>query len=118
MNRLTLTPVYALTILNIFRVHRWNCRSHALSILNVLYLRQQRKHKHGLTQNAPEFVAVNQDRNVLSETNELAKLLAKKQLIPTRLSTFDDVPGHYFVLKSTFENVTDELGASTMESKY
>lgn len=68
-----------------------------------------------LNPNAPEFVTVKQDKNVLSETNELAKLLAKKQLIPTRLSTFDDVPGHYFVWKSTFENVTDELGASTLE---
>ncbi|XP_062614379.1 uncharacterized protein LOC134276120 [Saccostrea cucullata] len=68
-----------------------------------------------LNPTAPEFVAVQHEKGVMSETNELAKLLAKKQLIPTRLTPFDDVPGHYFVWKSTFENVTNELGASIME---
>ncbi|XP_061169198.1 uncharacterized protein LOC133178524 [Saccostrea echinata] len=75
----------------------------------------EEKPQKPLNPTAPEFVVVQPEKNVISETNELAKLLAKKQLIPTRLTAFDDVPGHYLVWKSTFENVTNELGASVME---
>lgn len=66
-----------------------------------------------LNPEAPVFVQ--QTNSVSSDTHELAKLLAKKQLLPARLTTFDDIPGHYYTWKSTFENVMSELGASPLE---
>lgn len=47
-----------------------------------------------LNPEAPVFVQ--QTNAVSSDTHELAKLLAKKQLLPARLTTFDDIPGHYY----------------------
>ncbi|XP_033755752.1 uncharacterized protein LOC117338505 [Pecten maximus] len=50
-----------------------------------------------------------------NEAFDLAKLVAKNQLLPQRLSQFTDEPARYLTWKYGFLNVMEEVGASILE---
>lgn len=68
------------------------------------------KQQHELTTNAKQFCVPKQ-----SDATELAKLVAKNQLLPKRLWVFDDKPARYLTWKFSFLNVMSDLCATTLE---
>ncbi|XP_061166393.1 uncharacterized protein LOC133175314 [Saccostrea echinata] len=50
-----------------------------------------------------------------TEAADLAKLVAKNQLLPRRLWNFNDDPGRYLTWKYSFMNVMSEISATTLE---
>ena len=52
------------------------------------------------------------DHGVPPTTSNLAKYLARSQLVTTELTTFDDKPENYWAWKASFHNTTSELGLS------
>ena len=50
-----------------------------------------------------------------NETQDFVKFLVKKDLIHSRLSSFDDQPTHYYSWKLSFKHILTELDATSME---
>lgn len=71
----------------------------------------------------PDYLDNDEQQHVFSsnpprdcnETSELAKQIAKHQLLPKRLCNFNDDPARYLTWKPSFENIISAIDASTLE---